>query len=240
MKRSEKLLLVSDDAIFVKPIKNYLTQEGFEVQVSGRGDEKIKSHLKTEYALIMIDSTPTDLCTMKICRQMWATCRDTPIIILSDQKVEQDCVRCLEAGCDDYITKSSGARELSARIKTVLRRCNYAQQGAKGKTAGRQIKVNGMVIDPEKRQIILKDKPVNLTAKEYDLLYLFASNPGRVYSRRQLLDIIWDFHDDVYEHTVNSHINRLRKKIEKTPHSPQFILTVWGIGYRFTDPKPGR
>ncbi len=237
MKRSEKLLLASDDPDFVGPVKAYLTGEGFEVQVSADGDGAIKPYLYTKYALIMIDCPRVYDSTLKICRRCWASCHDTPIIIFSERKVEQDCVRCLELGCDDYIIKSSSPREISARIKTVLRRCSYAHPGSKGKIARHRIKVNGLVIDPERRLTTLKGRQVDLTAKEYELLYLFASNPGKVYSKRQILDILWDYHDDVYEHTVNSHINRLRNKIEKTPHSPRLILTVWGIGYRFADPS---
>lgn len=240
MKRSDRLLLLSDDTDFVNRMKACLAGGGFEIHASADGDETKKPQLFSRYALIMIDCPRSYDYTLKICRRCWASCHDTPIIIFSERKVEQDCVRCLELGCDDYILKSSSPREVSARIKTVLRRCSYAQPGSKSKIAKRPIKVNGLAIDPERRRTVIKGRRVDLTAKEYEILYLFASNPGKVYSKRQILDIVWDYHDDVYEHTVNSHINRLRKKIEKIPHSPQLILTVWGTGYRFADPGMDR
>ncbi len=238
MKSRGRILFASNDLSLVKSIRPFLAREGFDVQTAQTGNKALEHYFNAKYALVVLDQTHSGVSASKICQQILATDRNTPIIILSNRRDTRDCIRWLEAGCDDYLAKPFSTREFVARIRTVLRRYERAQRIARGKPMGRRISINGLEIDPEKRHAIISKRTVKLTAKEYELLCLLASNPGRIYSRRQLLDLLWDYDEDVYEHTVRSHINRLRKKIEPKPHAPQFILTAWGIGYRFSDRKP--
>jgi DNA-binding response OmpR family regulator len=137
-------------------------------------------------------------------------------------------------GADDYVTKPFSIRELLARVKAIFRRIDELKsEQQEGEPA--LIEAEGLVIDPEKRHVTVKGKTVDLTAKEFDLLYHFAQHPGRVFTRSQLLDLVWGYGHDGYEHTVNSHINRLRAKIEEDPSQPKYILTVWGVGYKFAE-----
>jgi DNA-binding response OmpR family regulator len=160
----------------------------------------------------------------------------TPILMLTAKSSEIDRVLGLELGADDYMTKPFSIRELLARVKAIFRRVDELTSGTEEKIYS-SISVSGLVIEPDKRNVSLKGKTVDLTTKEFDLIYHFAKNPGKVYTRSQLLDIVWGYGHDGYEHTVNSHINRLRSKIEKDPAHPKYILTVWGVGYKFRDAK---
>ena len=161
--------------------------------------------------------------------------KKTPILMLTARSEELDKVLGLELGADDYITKPFSIRELLARVKAILRRTEaYAPGSHAG--SGEQIRHGELTIDLKKRLVYLAGRPVELTAKEYDLLLLFARNPGRAYDRQQLLDLVWGYQFEGYQHTVNSHINRLRGKIERDPSNPEYIKTVWGFGYRFAVP----
>jgi DNA-binding response OmpR family regulator len=154
--------------------------------------------------------------------------------MLTSKSSELDRVLGLEMGADDYVTKPFSIRELLARVKAIFRRIDKLKSDQQnGKLTF--IKAGELFIDPQKRYVKVEGKIVDLTAKEYDLLYYFAQHPGRVFQRSQLLDRVWGYGHDGYEHTVNSHINRLRAKIEKNPAQPQYILTVWGVGYKFAE-----
>jgi len=155
--------------------------------------------------------------------------------MLTARSEESDKVLGLELGCDDYLTKPFSIRELTARIKVLHRRIERAEELARISAGDRILDMGHLKIDHGKRRVQISGESIQLTVKEYDLLYTLASRPGRTYSRRQLLDIVWDQDSDVYEHTVNSHMNRLRNKVEANPNRPRMILTVWGIGYRFTE-----
>ncbi|HKJ64398.1 MAG TPA: response regulator transcription factor, partial [Desulfopila sp.] len=141
----------------------------------------------------------------------------------------------LELGADDYVTKPFSIKELMARVKAIFRRIDEIQSG--NKQSQEIIHAGQLTIDTLKRTVLCKGMPIDLTAKEFELLWHFASNPGRVYSRTQLLDAVWGYGHDGYEHTVNSHMNRLRAKIEEDPSTPEYILTVWGVGYKFSEEK---
>jgi DNA-binding response OmpR family regulator len=154
--------------------------------------------------------------------------------MLTSKSSEFDRVLGLEIGADDYVTKPFSIRELMARVKAIFRRVEGMQAGF-SETKMNSIHVGDLAIDPQKRKLGLRGQTVDLTAKEFDLLLYFARHPGRVYTRSQLLDQVWGYGHDGYEHTVNSHINRLRAKIEDDPADPRYILTVWGVGYKFTD-----
>jgi DNA-binding response OmpR family regulator len=151
--------------------------------------------------------------------------------MLTARSEEIDKIIGLETGADDYLTKPFSIRELLARIKAVLRRVDINVSYQKTDS----IEIGDLSIDPSKRKVMLGNRKLELTPKEFDLLYLFMTNPGRSYSREALLNAIWGYEFNGYEHTVNSHINRLRSKIEPDLSSPKYILTSWGIGYRFTD-----
>ena len=157
--------------------------------------------------------------------------------MLTARDSEIDRVLGLEIGADDYLTKPFSVRELVARIKALFRRVD-ALGSAKGteRPEDEPLHIGPIVLDAVRRSVTVDDRPVELTAKEFDLLALFARQPGRVFSRDQLLEQVWGYAHRGYDHTVNSHINRLRAKIEPDPGKPQFLLTVWGVGYRFFDP----
>ena len=157
-----------------------------------------------------------------------------PILMLTAKGQESDVVLGLKLGADDYITKPFSLREVEARIKSVLRRARAGASTEDG--SDETLIVRGSLrVDPVRREVTIADRHVDLTPKEFDLLRLFASNPGRVFPRKYLLEKIWDYSYEGYDRTIDSHINRLRAKIEGNPENPQLVLTVWGIGYKFTD-----
>jgi DNA-binding response OmpR family regulator len=235
MKKLEKILIIENDLATIRLIKAHLEMEGYVVNVFRSGVEALERYFDSRYNLVILGWMHTSLPGIEICRQIRMSDQYTPIIMLSPRQGEEDAVKVFEAGCDDYITTPFCIRELCARVKATLQRYRRAKQIAYGKIGGQRIEINGLVIDSTIHRVTVRGVAVNLTAKEYDLLYLLASNPGMVFSRRLLLDLLWDYNADIYEHTVNSHINRLRGKIEKPPNFPKYILTQWGVGYRFTD-----
>ncbi|MGD8351243.1 MAG: response regulator transcription factor, partial [Gammaproteobacteria bacterium] len=165
-------------------------------------------------------------------RRLRGQANTTPILILTARSSELDRVLGLELGADDYLTKPFSVKELQARIRAILRRIEPARQAT---AEDERILSQSLTIDVASRSVTVDEEAVELTAREFDLLLHFARHPGRVYSRQQLLDLVWGYSHTGYEHTVNSHINRLRKKIEPRPEQPQFIETVWGVGYRFRE-----
>jgi DNA-binding response OmpR family regulator len=155
--------------------------------------------------------------------------------MLTAKSTELDRVLGLEMGADDYLTKPFSVAELAARIKALFRRVDALSQGSSASKEVEEIQVDGLKIDPVRRRVFVDEKEVDLTAREFDLLWHFASHRGRVFSRAQLLDAVWGYNHEGYEHTVNTHINRLRNKIEADPAEPRYVQTVWGVGYRFMD-----
>ena len=156
--------------------------------------------------------------------------------MLTSKAEELDKVLGLELGADDYMTKPFSIRELIARVKAIFRRIEVTKT-EKQVDDQKQLEYGDLVVDLEKRKVLLRTQALELTAKEFDLLVLFAENPGRAYSRQELLDLVWGYQYSGYSHTVNSHINRLRNKIEIDPAAPRYIKTVWGHGYRFAEPE---
>ena len=168
---------------------------------------------------------------LEVCKGLRAEPGYVPILMLTAKSSELDRVLGLEVGADDYLTKPFSIPELLARIKALLRRVDALQTRAVQQNDA--LKFNTLTIDNDKRQVFVGPREVSLTAREFDLLLHFAHHPGRVYTRTQLLDQVWGYTHESYEHTVNSHINRLRAKIEADPAQPEHILTVWGVGYKF-------
>jgi len=230
---NKNLLLVEDDAEIISLLKEGLRYEGFELTISRDGDSGLEKARQGDYGLILMDWMLPEMAGIDVVRALHAEHVHTPVIMLTARHDELDKVAALEAGCDDYITKPFSIKELVARINAVMRRT--ASQIHEDEGAARSISKGGLLIDLEKRTVNVRGEEIQLTATEFNLLTLLVRQPGRVYSRKQLLDIVWDYSFEGYENTVNTHVNRLRSKIERNPNKPEYVLTVWGVGYKFSD-----
>ena len=227
------ILIVEDDSDLSELIKIQLADLNFQVHQSYNGNEALEKALSTPYSLIILDVMLPGMDGFEICKEVRAVDSKTPILMLTAKAEEIDKIMGLEFGADDYLTKPFSIRELTARVKALLRRSQANEQ--EKDPIQERITFGDLSIFPKKRLIDLHGEQLELTSKEFDLLLLFANNPGRAYSRQQLLDIVWGYQYNGYSHTVNSHINRLRSKIESDPSNPLYIKTVWGVGYRFTE-----
>ena len=230
---SRQVLVVEDDRDIARLIAMHLAEINCTVKLCHDGDEGLAEAEARPYDLVILDIMLPGVNGLEICKRLRARPGYTPILMLTAKSSEIDRVLGLELGADDYLTKPFSVIELVARAKALFRRVDALSAGPA--TGERAVQVGPLSIDPERRIVSLEGEPVELTAKEFDLLLFFASNPGRVYTRAQLLDQVWGYTHSGYEHTVNSHINRLRAKIESDPASPQLIETVWGVGYRFSE-----
>ena len=188
--------------------------------------------LQREWCVIVLDLRLPGIDGLEICRQLRAKGKYTPILMLTAKSTELDRVLGLEIGADDYITKPFSVLELVARVKALMRRFD-ATQGYSSESSVNVLEFDDLKIIIDERKVILEGMEIELTAKEFDLLHFFASNPDKVYKRSQLLDQVWGYGHDGYEHTVNSHMNRLRAKIEANPDKFKYIKTIWGVGYQF-------
>ncbi|CAM4415613.1 response regulator transcription factor [Zobellia nedashkovskayae] len=227
----KEILIIEDDPEIIKLLEIHLTDLIYKTSKAMDGAEGLLMALNHDYDLILLDLTLPSMDGVEICKKLRAE-KNTPVIMLTAKSEEIDRVLGLEIGADDYITKPFSIRELLARIKAVMRRID-AQQVKAENTA--TIACEGLFIDIDKRKVLLNDTKIELSPKEFELLVLMASNPGRNYSRTELLNMIWGYNFEGYEHTVNSHINRLRAKIESDMANPTFILTTWGVGYKFNE-----
>ena len=230
------VLIVEDDNDISELIRIHLSDLGFEVEQTYHGDEALALVLNNTYAMIILDIMLPGTDGFDICKEIRKQNMQVPILMLTAKAEEIDKIMGLEFGADDYLTKPFSIRELTARIKALLRRSGLSKKKSP-LVEQSTISFNTLKIFPMKRSVEIDDRTVELTTKEFDLLYLFASNPGRAYSRDDLLNLVWGYQYEGYSHTVNSHINRLRTKIEKDPSDPMYIKTVWGLGYRFTERK---
>jgi two-component system alkaline phosphatase synthesis response regulator PhoP len=228
----KKILLVEDDERILELVDIHLKDLSCETTKATRGEEGLRHALDKNFDLIILDLMLPDIDGVEICRRIRAEKNMTPILMLTARSEEIDKIIGLETGADDYLTKPFSVRELMARIKAILRR---TELNGKTNLSETVVTCGPLSVDPLKRKVILNETKIELTPKEFDLLHLFITNPGRSYSREALLNAIWGYEFNGYEHTVNSHINRLRAKIESDLSHPKFILTSWGIGYRFTD-----
>lgn len=229
-----RILVVEDDPDISHLLEINLRDNAFEVDVANNGPDGLAQAAKRGYQLIVLDLMLPGLDGLELCRRLREQSNTTPILMLTARSTEFDRVLGLELGADDYLTKPFSIMELQARVKAILRR---TQINATANDAGQDERlVSGALrIDIAGRSVSIENRAIDLTAREFDLLVHFARHPGRVFSRAQLLDQVWGYSHNGYEHTVNSHINRLRKKIEADPATTQYVETVWGVGYRFRE-----
>lgn len=230
---SHPILIVEDDQDLSELIKIQLHDQDYEIKQSFDGNDAISIISSNKFSLIILDVMLPGKDGFEICKTIRKTDSQTPILMLTAKAEEIDKIMGLEFGADDYLTKPFSIRELTARVKALIRRSQVSANG--DDSVNDSIVFGDLNIYPNKRVIELKGETFDLTAKEFDLLMLFANNPGRAYSRQELLDVVWGYQYNGYSHTVNSHINRLRSKIEDDPSEPTFIKTVWGVGYRFVE-----
>lgn len=229
-----KILVVEDNKDLARLLELHLHDLNYAVDLTFDGDAGWAQITSTHYDLIMLDLMLPGIDGLEICRRIRTQPSYTPILMLTSKSTELDRVLGLEFGADDYVTKPFSIRELMARVKAIFRRIDELRSDRRSDTPA-LIRAADLVIEPLRREVTLAGKIIDLTAKEFDLLLHFARNAGRAFTRSQLLDEVWGYGHDGYEHTVNSHINRLRAKIEANPAQPDYILTVWGVGYKFAE-----
>jgi two-component system alkaline phosphatase synthesis response regulator PhoP len=228
------LLVIEDDDNISTAIEEYFSRVGFAVNSASDGLAGIEAAIKHRPDVVVLDLMLPKMDGLAVCQELRKKNPQMPILMLTAKDDVVDKVLGLEMGADDYITKPFSLREVEARIKSVLRRARAAAASTDGKDETPIVRGN-LRVDPVRREVTIAERQVELTPKEFDLLRLFASNPGRVFPRKYLLEKIWDYSYEGYDRTIDSHINRLRAKIEENPDNPQLVLTVWGIGYKFTD-----
>ena len=239
---SRRILVIEDARDIAQLVQLHLRDMGHHVDVAHDGSSGLQRALSEHYDLIVLDLMLPGVDGLEICRRLRARPAYTLILMLTSKGTELD----RELGADDYLTKPFSIRELLARVKALFRRTQALGSGSPspasngdcpGEDADGLIRCGEIIIEASKRRVTMAGCEIVLTAKEFDLLHQFACHPGRVYTRTQLLDSVWGLGYEGYEHTVNSHINRLRAKIEADPAHPKYLLTVWGVGYKFVDSK---
>lgn len=228
-----QILIVEDDLDIVDLLEIHMKDLNAQVESVNDGESALVKAKEKDYDLILLDLSIPKINGVEVCREIRKT-KNTPIIMVTARTEEIDKVLGLEIGADDYITKPFSIRELKARAKAVMRR-SEATKEIDVKSKSKEMDFGDLKLNVELRRVTLFDQKVDLSPKEFDLLVLLASHPGRSYSRSELLDVIWGYNFSGYEHTVNSHINRLRAKIEPDMSHPTYVLTTWGIGYRFNE-----
>ena len=232
----QEALIIEDDFHIAELLSIHLKDLNLTPTIKSDGLDGLEEALRKDYDVILLDIMLPSMDGVDICREIRAKNKNVPIIMLTAKTEEIDKVVGLETGADDYITKPFSIRELQARVKAVLRRSSKKVS----KVSGGELAIldfETIQIDIDKRAVQKDGKRLHLTTKEFDLLALLAQNPGKSFSRQQLLNLVWEYDFEGFQHTVNSHINRLRAKIEEDMADPKFILTTWGFGYRFNEMK---
>ena len=229
------ILIIEDDKDIAHLVELHLKDAGHEVSVAYDGNTGLELALSKHFDLIILDLLLPGIDGIEICRRVRAASTTVPILMLTSRSSELDRVLGLEIGADDYLTKPFSIRELIARVKALFRR-EEALRSETSSEIQQVVTAGGLSIDAGKRTVAHNGLVISLTAKEFDLLLHLAKHPGRVYTRMELLNQVWGYGYEGYEHTVNSHINRLRSKIEENPARPRFILSVRGVGYKFAEP----
>ncbi|MEG1209698.1 MAG: response regulator transcription factor [Leclercia sp.] len=226
----KQILLVEDDGDIASLLRLHLEDEGYVITHEADGAKALLLLEQVQWDAVILDLMLPHVDGLEICRRIRQLTRYLPIIIISARSSETERILGLETGADDYLAKPFSVQELVARIRALFRR----QQAMGQQTAG-LITAHGLTLDPLARSVLLHGEVIDLTPREFDLLYFFARHPGEVFSRLALLERVWGYQHEGYEHTVNTHINRLRIKIEKDAAEPEVIRTVWGKGYLFAE-----
>jgi DNA-binding response OmpR family regulator len=232
--RSNTVLIIEDDTHIVELLTIHLKDLGCTIDSSTDGRQGLELALNGQYDLIILDLMLPRLNGVEICRRIRKSNLLTPILMLTAKSEEIDKIIGLETGADDYLTKPFSIRELIARVKVIFRRSENNLHNDKFPISS-VICFGDLQVDIDKRKVMIGDSRIELSPMEFDLLVLLISNPGKSFSRKRLLKLVWGYDFEGYEHTVNSHINRLRGKIEKDVSNPKYILTTWGVGYRFNE-----
>ena len=232
---SDTVLIVEDDREIATVVSMNLADLGLRTEHVTDGKTGLQKALQGGYALIILDLMLPQLDGITVCTRLRETDPLTPILMLTAKTDEIDRILGLELGADDYMTKPFSVRELSARVRALLRRANAGAAADADADGQSRARIGDLTVDFDKHKVTLGKAVVELTLKEFDLLSLFVRNPGRAYSRADLLNLVWGYQFEGYEHTVNTHINRLRNKIEEDPSHPVYLKTVWGVGYRFAE-----
>ena len=232
---SRNVLVIEDDRDIAQLVKIHLEGLHCRVKLAYDGIVGLAEAESGSYNLIILDLMLPGIDGLEVTRRLRAKTNYTPLLMLTAKSTELDRVLGLEMGADDYLTKPFSVLELTARVKAIFRRMDKLPASSTPAGGEKALEAGPLRINTECRTVEVEGKPVELTAKEFDLLLFFVQNPGRVYSREHLLDRVWGYSHSGYEHTVNSHINRLRAKIERDPSEPHFVQTVWGVGYKFNE-----
>ena len=228
----DKILIIDDDAKLVKNIETYLKDFGYRTEAAYNGREGLQKVKSFQPDLVILDLMMPELDGLEVCREIRKE-NPVPILMLTARGEESDIVSGLEVGADDYLTKPFSLRELAARVKANLRRTTLLKDTAI--TKEKTLVYGDLLIDPSKREVYKQKKKIYLTATEFDLLWLLASQPGIVFSRDRLLDEVRNRELELFDRSIDAHISNLRKKIEDFPKNPQYVVTVWGTGYKFQD-----
>lgn len=226
----KRILIVEDDISIGEVEKDYLEISGFEVVVETEGICGREKAINEEFDLVMLDVMLPGIDGFQICKDIRKV-KDIPIIMVTARTEEIDKLRGLGLGIDDYITKPFSPNELIARVKAHLSRYDMLKSSSQPKS--KRIEIRGISIDPEARMVFVNGREVELTVKEYDLLLLLASTPNKVFSKEEIFTKVWGFDSDNDIPTITVHVRKLREKIEFDPSNPEYILTVWGVGYKF-------
>ena len=234
---TKNVLIVEDDPDIANLVKLQLLDLNCQVDISHDGQEGLERFQQNSYQLVILDIMLPGMDGLDVCKAIRAMENYVPILMLTARSTELDRVLGLELGADDYLTKPFSIMELVARVKALFRRVDALQSSSdkQAEQNNAQIQTGDIEINTLSRTVKVRGDEISLTAREFDLLTFFARHPGQVFTRTRLLDKVWGYGHDGYEHTVNSHINRLRAKVEQNPAKPDYILTAWGVGYKFTD-----
>jgi len=232
---SPGILVIEDDPDIRELVTLNLRDLNFTVEATEDGETGYGLASEKKFDLIILDLMLPGLNGLEVCRRLRSDDNYTPILMLTSLNSETDRVVGLEMGADDYLVKPFSIRELQARVKAMLRRMEQLVKSQAADVDEQTLQVGDLVVNFARREVSCRNQLVELTSTEFDLLGYLARHPGHVFSRADLLDKVWGYHHSGYEHTVNSHINRLRTKIEQDPSQPEYVLTVWGVGYKFRD-----
>lgn len=232
---SYTVLIIEDDAHIVELLTIHLQDLDCKIISAHDGKQGLELAMNGQYDLIILDLMLPKLNGIEICRRIRQNNFHTPILMLTAKSEEIDKVLGLETGADDYITKPFSIREFIARVKVIFRRKENSAHLKDNLSTSSIISFGNLLVDIDKRKVMINDSRIELSPMEFDLLVLLISNPGKSFSRKRLLKLVWGYDFEGYEHTVNSHINRLRGKIEEDASNPKYILTTWGVGYRFNE-----